>query len=410
MPLTISSANMYYKDPTSGDYVGVNAVSDTSTNIIASRYEDLTFPVTGGVTHCIHEGNLYVAAQDIATTESWTAAHWTQVVIGDELGNLNNVLTAFEPSAYDATATYAVGDICWHENKMYRCNTAITTAEQWTAAHWTEIVIPKDVRVNGTSVVDANGVANVPLADNNGTPGAVILSNGNYGISKAVNGVLYICRALNNQSNSQVKAGTNEIRPIVPYTQHEAAFFGLAKAANADMASLSGVTVGVYPSAQQVAIQKMLGVYEPPFELLNDITLTEEAYIELTADSNGTPYNLREVFVYVQYPADALTASGGYGRYRFYDSDNHYANAETGKFTAGTTATFKIVHLKRYANMSMANFTMKDNIGGSGQWRIKSAYSNGIMFDLGNIVKIASPSNDVEPAGTNIKIYGQRAY
>lgn len=38
---------------------------------------------------------------------------------------------------YDNTSTYAVDDYCIHDGQLYRCTTAITTAEAWTAAHWT---------------------------------------------------------------------------------------------------------------------------------------------------------------------------------------------------------------------------------------------------------------------------------
>jgi len=38
--------------------------------------------------------------------------------------------------AYDATATYAVGDLCIYDGILYECTTAITTAEAWDAAHW----------------------------------------------------------------------------------------------------------------------------------------------------------------------------------------------------------------------------------------------------------------------------------
>lgn len=41
--------------------------------------------------------------------------------------------------------TYAVGDYVINDGKLYRCNTAITTAEAWTAAHWTETEIGDDV-------------------------------------------------------------------------------------------------------------------------------------------------------------------------------------------------------------------------------------------------------------------------
>lgn len=47
--------------------------------------------------------------------------------------------TSYIADEYDATQTYAVGDYVIHDAKLYRCNTAITTVEVWTAAHWTEI-------------------------------------------------------------------------------------------------------------------------------------------------------------------------------------------------------------------------------------------------------------------------------
>ena len=48
-------------------------------------------------------------------------------------------------STYSASKTYAVGDYVWYNGQLYRCSTAITTAEAWTAAHWTSAVISDDV-------------------------------------------------------------------------------------------------------------------------------------------------------------------------------------------------------------------------------------------------------------------------
>ena len=48
-------------------------------------------------------------------------------------------------SAYDATKTYAVGDYAIHNNNLYRCITAIATAEAFNASHWTRIVLADDV-------------------------------------------------------------------------------------------------------------------------------------------------------------------------------------------------------------------------------------------------------------------------
>lgn len=48
-------------------------------------------------------------------------------------------------SAYSSSATYAVGDYCFYNGSLYRCITPITTAEAWTAAHWTAAVLGDDV-------------------------------------------------------------------------------------------------------------------------------------------------------------------------------------------------------------------------------------------------------------------------
>lgn len=47
--------------------------------------------------------------------------------------------------AYSATSTYAVGDYCTKDGKLYRCVSAISTAEAWTTAHWTEVQAMEEV-------------------------------------------------------------------------------------------------------------------------------------------------------------------------------------------------------------------------------------------------------------------------
>ncbi len=46
---------------------------------------------------------------------------------------------------YSASNKYAVGDYVMYNAQLYKCNTAITTAEAWTAAHWTQVPIANDV-------------------------------------------------------------------------------------------------------------------------------------------------------------------------------------------------------------------------------------------------------------------------
>lgn len=57
-------------------------------------------------------------------------------------------------SAYSASATYKVGDYVIHNSNLYRCTIAITTAEAFTAAHWTQIVLADDVSDLKTDLED----------------------------------------------------------------------------------------------------------------------------------------------------------------------------------------------------------------------------------------------------------------
>lgn len=79
-----------------------------------------------------------------------------------------------------------------------------------------------DVQVNGTSVVSSN-VANIATA-----------------------------------TTAQVKAGTSTQRPLAPGHQHEAAFYGLAKAAGDTTQANSANAVGEYTETAQSKISEML--------------------------------------------------------------------------------------------------------------------------------------------------------
>lgn len=46
---------------------------------------------------------------------------------------------------YSSSAVYPVGAYAYYNGDLYRCTTAITTAETWTAAHWTAAVLGNDV-------------------------------------------------------------------------------------------------------------------------------------------------------------------------------------------------------------------------------------------------------------------------
>lgn len=79
-----------------------------------------------------------------AATEAAAAATSAAATANTAAQNATNA-TGYIADTYDATKTYAVGDYVIYSGKLYRCNTAITTAEAWTAAHWTETQVGDDV-------------------------------------------------------------------------------------------------------------------------------------------------------------------------------------------------------------------------------------------------------------------------
>lgn len=112
-----------------------------------------------------------------------------------------------------------------------------------------------DVQVNSTSVVDSNGVANIPVATSN-VPGVVCYSS-SYGLELGSGTKrLYINKAV----TADIKAGTDLYKPIVPYNQHEAVFYGLAKAAGDTTQASSSNAVGTYTTEAKTAIKQMLDI------------------------------------------------------------------------------------------------------------------------------------------------------
>lgn len=55
-------------------------------------------------------------------------------------GALNQLLANFAP-AYDDTETYAVGDVCTYNGQLYKCTTAVSTAETFDPTKWAAIVV-----------------------------------------------------------------------------------------------------------------------------------------------------------------------------------------------------------------------------------------------------------------------------
>lgn len=67
------------------------------------------------------------------------------------VGAINEVLDKTDmingniSDAYSASSTYKVGELCIYNNALYRCTTAINTAEAWNSSHWTATTIAEEI-------------------------------------------------------------------------------------------------------------------------------------------------------------------------------------------------------------------------------------------------------------------------
>ena len=76
------------------------------------------------------------------------------------------------------TGTYAVGDYVMYGDKLYRCATAIATPETWTPAHWTEVKLSGDVAdLRGASCLEIDEIPDTVQSisfDSNGNVSQIV--------------------------------------------------------------------------------------------------------------------------------------------------------------------------------------------------------------------------------------------
>lgn len=96
-------------------------------------------------------GNVPLRASNIPTDSNQSV----QVRL-NALGTLINSIPNEIAHPYSSLSTYAVGDICNHNDSYYICNTAISTPEAWNDNHWTSITI-------GSQLTDLNAALNAAV-------------------------------------------------------------------------------------------------------------------------------------------------------------------------------------------------------------------------------------------------------
>lgn len=289
--------------------------------------------------------------------------------IGELKAEINQLSESIAPveSTTTATAAHAVGELfMMGETLMVALSaiaigdTIITDGASPNAAVTTlsgEMI--KDVQVNGTSIVN-QGVANVPIGDAD-----------NFGAFKRGTGLEYSSStgrtSVTYSSDGQVKNGTNNTSALTPGKGHLATFYGLAKAAGSDEKN-SSLAVGQYTAAAKIAIQKMLGIYEAPWELIREDTVTNatETDIEITVDGNGQPFELTDVILLFYTPTqNTQSGKGDYGRIFFYYSDSQRDVTYIGAYTQAVNATARVAYVKvtQDGNMLEKTWTQNTNTG-----------------------------------------------
>jgi hypothetical protein len=95
---------------------------------------------------------IYAAVGTVGKTSSGTVAPPAGSDVVTLVNQINAAIAAIPVSynssfapAYSTSGLYSVGQYVTYNGNLYRCNTAITTAETWTAAHWTQTNLGADV-------------------------------------------------------------------------------------------------------------------------------------------------------------------------------------------------------------------------------------------------------------------------
>ncbi len=247
-----------------------------------------------------------------------------------------------------------------------------------------------DVQVNGSSVL-SNGVANIPQAASN---------------------VLGVTRYA---SSSEIKTGTTTTRSIYPSKQHEATFYGLTKAAGVDMASSSNA-VGVYTDAAKVAIQKMLGIYEAPWELIREDTFTnatEGTYI-INVDGDGNAFELTDICLVLCFPTQNNEAkiTNAFVYLNVGKTNSKQLSLENKTVSANSTPSVAYVVLEQTNGFGHSMFVPFSNDASTPNMRMKAKYdatAGSYPFYFGGFSITSLELRGI--TGTmNYRLYGRRKW
>ena len=125
-------------------------------------------------------------ADFIANTEEYaTDLDTTAKTITGAINELH-AINGYNYDAYDDTATYAVGDLCIYNNTLYKCTTAITTAEAWNVSHWAQTSIAGEISELKSGKADISDIP-TKTSDLSNDSGFPVVTNVSWGQSMSIN-------------------------------------------------------------------------------------------------------------------------------------------------------------------------------------------------------------------------------
>ena len=88
--------------------------------------------------YCIYQSVLYKCTTEINTAGEWDATKWKATAIDKELKEISSTPENKDAISdkYDSSKTYAVGDYCIYNDTLYKCKTAVTSAEEFDSSKW----------------------------------------------------------------------------------------------------------------------------------------------------------------------------------------------------------------------------------------------------------------------------------
>lgn len=269
------------------------------------------------------DGSLFVLEQGGAAMK----ANW---------GMMKNYISPGVAAQYSSSSTYAVGDYVIYNGSLYRCTTAITTAETWTAAHWTAAVLADDVgdvksalkNVFSLSSNDAESIPENSDLNNYTTVGNYKVTSGATAETIAnmpyqTSGRLAVMQSSYTGVIMQFYIANSSISLMIYYRMQASGTWGnwVRFASEIDIAELASENETLHNNTAILAN----GEFDKG-ALIDDIYLrpsngTEASYAGYKATDFITLYGITKLYAYI------VSGSDGYAENAFYDVNKAFISS-----------------------------------------------------------------------------------